>query len=182
MDGYLGGRTGKPASINSSRSHVSFGDAAPPSTSDNAARSCRRPRAPGCAWPARAHPRSENGLARMSASRRATAPPRGRSRPRSYAVRAGVVDGEPRDASDLVSVNDVVTGDDACGWMWVAPDQFDGCVVFDPAGAVQCRGREPGEDSATARPQPSPPPTVAEARESSAPADRHRDRSIGIAI
>ena len=86
---------GNPASIKSSRNQVSFGEAAPPSTSGSASRGRRRPLAPRWRLASCSTSSIENAITRINASSRATASSRGRWRPRSNAVRARVVTGRP---------------------------------------------------------------------------------------
>ena len=86
---------GNPAWISNSRSQVSLGDCAPPSTKSTAIRACRIPRLAGYRCTSNSISATFRSVACRSASIAATASLVGYQHPKSSAVRAGVVTGIP---------------------------------------------------------------------------------------
>ena len=152
MRTWVSGR-GSPCAISSSRVRVSGGDSAPGSISRNAVRSRVIPRARGCrSATVSMHPTAHPVL-RHSASSSTTASWNGSRRPRSKAVRAGVVAANPRDPAHLFGRDSVAIDEDAVGWSRACADgDLGGNVVVEPPRPVDRRRRTSDDDAASPGP------------------------------
>ncbi len=148
---------GNPACTNNNRVNDSYGDSAPPSTRSSVRRSCRRPRTPGCNAATDSISLAFTSVAFMRASTRWTPATSSRRLPDVECGAGGSGHAHAVDASSLACLDAVGVHDQHRRRSTIRVDQFGGQARLYPLDAQHRSGRQTGEHTPAARPQPCGP-------------------------